>query len=174
HDFVRLWSAHTISELGSQVTVLALPLTAILVLDAGAAQVAVLSTVDYVPFLLLGLPAGVWVDRLSYRRVLVAADVGRAAVLATVPLAYAFDRLTLGHLYVAGFLAGALTVPFALAAQAYLPSLLDRERLVEANATLEVSRTVAQTAGPLVGGALVAAASAPAAILADAASFLAS
>jgi MFS family permease len=173
-DFLRLWAGQTVSEFGSQVTLLALPLAAILVLEASAFEVAVLSSVQFVPFLLIGLPAGVWVDRLRYRRVLVATDLGRAAILASVPIAYAFGALRLPQLFVVGFLAGTLTVFFSLANSAYLPSLLVRERLVDANAKLETTRSIAQTGGPGIAGLLVAATSAPAAILADALSFLAS
>jgi MFS family permease len=173
-DFLRLWAGQTVSELGGQVTLVALPLTAILVLDASAFEVGVLSSLEFLPFLVFGLVAGVWVDRLPYRRVLVAADLGRAAVLGTVPLAYLLDALTLPHLYAVGFLAGTLTVFFSLAYQAYLPVLLERVHLVDANSKLEVTRSVAQTAGPAAGGGLVAAFSAPVAILADAVSFLVS
>jgi MFS family permease len=173
-DFVRLWLAQTVSEFGSQFTLLALPLAAILVLHATAFEVAVLSTVEFLPFLLFGVVAGVWVDRLSYRLVLVVADFGRAFVLASVPLAYAFGALTLPHLYAVGFLSGTLTVFFSVAYSAYLPSLLERERLAEGNAKLEVSRSLAQTSGPATAGGVISAISAPVAILIDAASFLVS
>jgi MFS family permease len=171
-DFVRLWAGQTVSELGSQVTIVALPLAAILVLHASAFEVAVLSSFEFVPFLLFGLVAGAWVDRRDQRRVLIGADLGRAVVLGSVPLAYAFDALTLPHLYAAGFLAGTLTVLFSLAYQAYLPALLEREQLVEANGKLESTRSVAQTAGPAAGGGLVSLFSAPVALLADASSFV--
>jgi MFS family permease len=173
-DFLRLWAAQTISEFGSQITLLALPLAAILVLHATTFEVAVLSTIELVPFLLFGLLAGVWVDRLPHRPVLVATDLGRAIALASVPLAYALNALTLPQLYVVGFATGTLTVFFSLASHAYLPALLERERLIDANAKLEVSRSLAQTGGPAAGGGLVSLFSAPAAILGDALSFLAS
>jgi MFS family permease len=173
-DFLRLWAGQTVGELGSQVTLVALPLTAILVLHATAFEVSVLSGVEFVPFLLFGLPVGVWVDRVSSRLVLVATDFARAVSIGSVPLAYAFHALSLVQLYASGFVTGTLTVFFACAYQAYLPSLVDRERLSDATARLEASRSVAQTAGPGVGGALVSLATAPVAVLADAVSFLVS
>lgn len=173
-DFLRLWVGQTVGELGSQVTLVALPLTAILVLQASAFEVAVLSSFELVPFLLFGLLAGVWVDRLPYRLVLISADLGRAVVLGSVPLSYALGALTLAQLYAVGFLAGTLTVFFTCAYGAYMPSLVEHSQLVEANSKLEVTRSIAQTAGPGVGGGLIALTSAPVAILADAASFLVS
>src|SRR5438445_3587358 len=105
-DFVRMWTGQTISLLGSQVTLLALPLTAILVFKASAFQVGTLTTAEFLPFLLFGLPVGVWVDRLRRKPILVAADVGRLVVLGSIPLAYAFGVLHLWQLYVVGFLTG--------------------------------------------------------------------
>src|SRR5439155_1091443 len=128
-DFQRLWAGQTISELGSQVTLVALPLTAILVLHASAFAVAVLSSFELLPFLVFGVVAGVWIDRVSYRLVLISTDLARAVLLGSVPLAYAFDALTLPQLYAVGFTAGSLTVFFGLAYQAYLPAVLERERL---------------------------------------------
>jgi MFS family permease len=173
-DFLRLWSGQTVSEFGSQITLLALPLVAILVLQATTFEVAVLSTVEWIPFLLLALPAGVWVDRLARRPVLIAADLGRAVILCSVPVAYWVGVLGLAQLYVVGFLAGSLTVFFMLAYTAYIPSLAKREQLVEANAKLEVTRSIAQTGGPALAGALVALVTAPVAILGDAVSLLVS
>ena len=173
-DFVRLWAGQAVSELGGQVTLVALPLSAILVLDASAAEVAVLSSLEFAPFLVFGLVAGVWIDRLPYRRVMITADLGRAVLLGTIPLAYALDALSLAQLYAVGFLAGTLTVFFTLAYQAYLPVLLERQHLVEANGKLAATASVAQTAGPAAGGGLVALLSAPGAIGVDALSFLVS
>jgi MFS family permease len=173
-DFMRLWSAQTVSEFGSQFTLLALPLTAILVLHSTAFEVAVLSSVAFLPFLLFGAVAGVWVDRLPYRLVLVGADLGRALVLASIPVAYAFHALTLPQLYAAGFLSGSLTVMFSVAYSAFLPSLLEPARLAEGNSRLEVSRSLAQTSGPATAGGMISAVSAPVAIVVDTASFLAS
>ena len=173
-DFLRLWAAGTVSQLGSQITLLALPLAAVLVLDASAFQVALLTTFDFLPFLLFGLPAGVWVDRLARRPVMIATDVGRAVALLTIPLAYALDVLTLGQLYAVGFLVGVLTVFFELAHTSYLPSLVQREQLIDGNSKLEISRSGAYIAGPGIGGVLVGFLTAPGAIVIDAASFIAS
>ena len=173
-DFMRLWSAQTISQFGSQVTLLALPLAAIVVLDASAFEVAVLSAAEGAPWLLFSLPVGAWVDRVLRKPILVVADVGRALVLLSVPLAYALDALTIWQLYGVGFAAGVLTVFFDVAYQSYLPSLVERTQLEEGNSKLEVSRSGAQLAGPGVAGALVDLVTAPVAILADALSFLAS
>jgi MFS family permease len=147
-DFLRLWGAQTVSQLGSQVSFLALPLAAVLVLDASAFQVALLGAAVMAPWLLFALPAGVWVDRVSRRPILVIADLGRAAVLASVPLAYAIDALTMAQLFATAFATGTLTVFFDVAYQSYLPSLVERRQLVDGNAKLEVSRSGASVAGP--------------------------
>ena len=147
-DFLRLWSAQTISQFGSQVSQLALPLAAILVLDASAFEVALLGTVEFLPFLLFALPAGVWVDRLRRKPILVLGDLGRAVALGSIPVAYAFDALTIWQLYAVGFLVGVGTVFFDVAYQSYLPSLVDRDQLVDGNSKLEVSRSGAALAGP--------------------------
>ena len=173
-DFRRLWAAQTVSQFGSEITGLALPLVAILVLDASTFAVAALAVVDWLPFFLFSLPAGVRIDRLPRRPILIAADLGRAAVLGSIPLAYVFDVLTLGQLYVVGLLAGTFTVFFDLSYQSYLPSVVERGELGEGNSKLEVSRSSAQVAGPGLAGLLVSALTAPYAILADALSFLAS
>jgi len=152
----------------------ALPLTAILVLHASAFRVAIVSSLELSPFLVFGVLAGVWIDRLPYRRVLIVADLARAAVLGSIPVAYGLGALRLGELYVTGFLAGTFTVFFSLAYHAYLPALLERGLLMEANAKLESTRSIAQTAGPAAAGVLVTLASAPVAIAADAASFVVS
>ena len=173
-DFRRLWAAQTISLLGSEITGLALPLVAILVLDASTFEVAALAVVDWLPFFLFSLPAGVWIDRLPRRPILIAADIGRAAVLGSIPLAYLLDALTLGQLYLVGLLAGTFTVFFDLSYQSYLPSLVRRDQLGEGNSKLEASRSGAQVAGPGLAGLLVSALTAPYAILVDAISFLGS
>ncbi len=116
-DFMRLWSAETVSQLGSQVTLLALPLTAILLLRASAFQIGLLGTIEFLPFILIGLPAGVWVDRLRRRPILIIGDLGRAVALASIPIAYKLDVLTLGQLYVVAFTTGVLTVFFDVAYQ---------------------------------------------------------
>ena len=173
-DFIRLWSAETVSQFGSQVSLLALPLAAVLVLHASAFQVATLNVVEFLPFVLISLPAGVWVDRLRRRPILVIGDAGRALLLASVPVAYAFGALTIGQLYVVAFLVGTLTVFFDVAYQSYLPSLVERAQIADGNAKLEISRAGAQIGGPGFAGLLVGWLTAPYAILVDAASFVGS
>ena len=142
-DFLCLWSAQTVSEVGSQVTNLALPLAAILVLKASTFEVAALGVVEFLPFVLFSLPAGVWVDRLRRRSILIAADWGRAAALGSIPIAYVAGALTLGQLYAVGFVTGVLTVFFDVAYQSYLPSLVERDQIGEGNSKLEISRSAA-------------------------------
>jgi MFS family permease len=173
-DFLKLWSAETISQVGSQITGLGLPFVAILTLEVSAFEVALLGVIEFAPFILVSLPAGVWVDRMRRKRILVVADIGRALLLVSIPLAYWLDILTIGQLYVVGFAVGVLTVFFDVAYQAYLPSLVDRQQLVEGNSKLEVSRSGAQIAGPAMAGPLVQILTAPLAVLADAISFAAS
>jgi MFS family permease len=173
-DFVLLWSGQSVSELGSEVSALAIPLVAIDVLHASTFAVGVLTAVQTLPFLLVGLPAGAWVDRLRRRPVLIAADVGRAAALASIPAAWALSILTLPQLYVVSLVSGVLTVFFDVAYQSYLPVLVGSNRLVEGNAKLAATESGARVAGPAVGGVLVGAVGAATAILADAASFVVS
>jgi MFS family permease len=173
-DFLRLWAAQTISQFGTQITLLALPLAAIFVLEASAFEVALLGAVEFAPFLFFALPAGVWVDRMRRKPILVIADLARAALLASVPLAHALDALTIWQLYVVGFGTGIGTVFFDVAYQSYLPSLVERTGLVEGNSKLEVSRSGAQLAGPGLAGILVGAIGAPYAILVDAISYVGS
>src|SRR5215208_5322064 len=173
-DFLRLWSAQTISQFGSQITGLALPLVALLVLDASAFQVAALATVEWLPWLLFSLPAGAWVDRVHRRPVLVVADLGRGVALLSVPIAYWLEALTLWQLYVVGFTTGVLTVFFDVAYQSYLPSLVERRQLSEGNSKIEISRSGAGLAGPGVAGVLIQAVTAPVAVLGDAITFFVS
>jgi MFS family permease len=170
-DFLKLWSAETISVFGSQFTGLALPLVAVLLLDASAFAVSALFVIEFLPFILFAIPAGVWVDRLPRKPILVIADLARAALLVTIPIAYALDALMLGHLYAVGFLVGICTVFFDVAYQSYLPSLVERKQLVEGNSKLEISRSTSQLAGPGAAGGIVSALGAPVAILLDSISF---
>ena len=140
-------------------------------LEASPFEVALLGTVEFLPFILFSLPAGAWVDRLRRRPILILGDLGRAVALATIPAAFVLDVLTIWQLYVVGFIAGTLTVLFDVAYQSYLPALVERDQLVDGNGKLEVSRTLAQTAGPALGGGVIGLVTAPLAILADALSF---
>ena len=173
-DFLRLWSAETISVFGTHVSQLAIPLVAILVLDASAFEVSLLFTVLTLPFILFSLPAGVWVDRLPRRPILIVGDLGRAALLVSIPIAHWVDMLTLGQLYAVAFTVGIFTVFFDVAYQSYLPSLVERSQLVEGNSKLEVSRSGAQIGGPGLAGLLVEALTAPVAVFVDAVSFVVS
>ena len=170
--FRRLWIGDGLSKIGSQVTLLAVPVLAATALGASTWQVALLSTCAYAPLLLIGLPVGAWADRLPRRRVLVGADLARAAALVSVPVAAMFDRLSLGQLYVVEFLVGLGTVVFDVFQRAYVPGLVGRGSLAEANGRLELNRTVGFTAGPAVGGQLVGWLGAATATVASAVGFL--
>jgi MFS family permease len=173
-DFIKLWSAETVSQLGSQFSQLALPLAAVIVLHASVFEVSALYVVEFLPFLLVSLPAGVWVDRLRRRPILVAGDLARAGLLASIPIAYAFGALTIWQLYGVGFLVGIATVFFDVAYQSYLPALVERQQLIDGNSKLEISRSGAQLGGPGLAGLVVDWLSAPLAVAFDAASFLGS
>ncbi|MGB7539705.1 MAG: MFS transporter [Anaerolineales bacterium] len=173
-DFMKLWAGETISLLGSQVTLLALPLVATVTLDATPVQMGVLGTLQYIPWLIVGLPAGAWIDRMRRRPVMVAADLLRAALLATIPLAALSGILMVGHLYLVAFLVGVMNVFFDIAYMAFLPSLLPENLIVEGNAKLQVSASIAEIAGPGLAGVLVQWLSAPVAIVTDVFSFVVS
>jgi predicted MFS family arabinose efflux permease len=173
-DFLKLWLGQSISRIGSQITLVGLPLTAALLLNASPLQMGALAGASAAPVLIFSLFAGAWADRLRRRPVLIAADLGRALVLAVVPLAAMLGRLTLVHLYIVAALSGFLTVLFDVSYQAYLPSLVERENLVEGNSGLALTESIAEIAGPLLTGTLVQWITAPLAILCDAASFVAS
>ena len=173
-DFVRLWTAETISQFGTQVTLLALPLIAATTLNVTPFEFGLLGTIEFLPFILLSLPAGVWVDRLRRRPILIAGDLVRAAALLSIPIAFALDALTIWQLYLVGFINGCATVFFDVAYQSYLPSLVERDQIVDGNSKLETSRSAAQITGPGVAGVMIGAVTAPFAILLDAISFVAS
>ena len=171
-DFRHLWAAETVSQVGTQVTLLALPVVAVTVLDATPLQMGFLTALETAAFLLIGLPAGAWVDRWRRKRVLVTADLVRAAVLATLPIAYLLDVLTLGQLFVVAAVTGTATVFFDIAYQSYLPTLVDRHQIVDGNGKLEASRAVAQVAGPGATGVLLRVLGAPLLLAVDAVSYL--
>ncbi|MFH7598216.1 MFS transporter [Streptomyces racemochromogenes] len=170
--FRLVWAADTVSQAGSAVTLLALPLVAIGTLHAAPFEAALLVTAEYLAFLLIGLPAGAWVDRMRHRTVMVAGDLVRAALLLSVPVAAGLDALTLPQLYAVAFGMSVCTVFFDVAAQSALPHLVDRDRLTGAHARLEATRSLTQAAGPGLGGALTVALTAPVALAADAVSYL--
>lgn len=174
HAFVRVWAAASISIFGSLVTRIALPLVAILTLDAGAIEVAVLRSMDVAATLLVGLVAGAWVDRLRRRPVLIWADLGRALLLGSIPLSFVMGTLALWQLIVVAGLAAVLTTFFDAADNAYLPTIVERERLVEANSALAASGSVAEFVGFGISGFLVQVFTGPITIVVNAATYVVS
>jgi MFS family permease len=173
-EFLKFWAASAISDVGSQVSAVALPLIAALMLGATPWQMGLLSAAGAAPVLVIGLFAGVWVDRLRRRPVMVATDVARAVLLLAIPLASALGALTMEILYAVTLLTGGLAVLFDVAFLSFIPSLVREEGLIEANSKIEMTSSTAQVAGPGLGGVLVGALGAPFAVLIDALSFLGS
>jgi MFS family permease len=174
-DFRRFWVGETVSLFGDQITLIALPLTGVLALHASAAQMGYLVAAGIAPALVFSLHAGAWLDQRGRRRqTMLVTVLGRAALLATIPIAYWLDVLTLAQLYVVSFLIGTLSVLFFVAYTTLFVSLVPRERYLEANSLLNGSRAFSFVGGPSVGGLLVQALSAPGALIADAFSFLVS
>lgn len=171
-DFVRFWLAQTVSQFGSFVTTLALPLLAAITLDASPFEMGVLAAAGTLPNLLFGLHVGVWVDRLRRRPIMIAADFGRAALLLIIPIASLLDMLSLPLLTAVAFAVGTLTVCFDVSYMSYLPTLVSDEQLIDANSKLEGSVAIAQVIGPGLAGFLVALITAPFAILVDAVTFV--
>lgn len=167
-DFRSLFLSTTVAQFGYQITTLALPLAAVIALDVGEFEVGLLSSMTMMAFLLIGLPAGAWVDRMRRRRVLIVSDLVRAAVLATVPIAWWAGVLTIWQLYAVAFVIGLFTVFFDVSYQSYLPHLVGRENLVEGNAKLEAVRSTAQLGGPVLAGQLIGWLTAPVALAFDA------
>ena len=152
------------SELGGSITQIALPTVAIFQLHAGPFELGLLSAFQRLPFPLLALPIGVWIDQLPRRRVMILADIGRMLALASIPIAATTGSLTLVQLYIVALVTGLLTIFFDLAYLAYVPALVGRENLGDANAKLQLSSSVADVAGPGLGGLLIQAAGAGQAI----------
>jgi MFS family permease len=172
--FAKMFAGQTISELGSAVTQIALPTIAVLVLHAGSLQLGILIALERIPFPVLALVVGVWVDRLPRRRVMVVSDILRAAVLATVPIGAAAGFLGLPLLYAVALATGALTIFFDLAYLSYVPELVGRDKLGDANSLIQLSNSVSNLAGPGMGGVLIQAVGAARAMTVDAASFVVS
>src|SRR6266581_3453346 len=171
-EFLKLWGGQSINELGSQVSQLALPTVAILLLGATPFQVGLLTACEFLAFPTLGLVAGVYADRLRRRPIMIACDLARMTALASVPIAYAFNALAMPQLYVVALITGVGTVFFDIAYQSYLPALISRADLVEGNTKLSVSGSAAQMAGPALAGILIQLVGPARAVAADAASFL--
>lgn len=172
--FVRLWSAGTISYVGSFVTRTALPLAAIYVLKAGPLEISALRSLELLGYLVVGLVAGAWVDRLRRRPIMIGADLGRAVLLGSIPVAAVLGVLGLPQLLVVAFFAATMSVFFSTAGTAYLPTIVPTDRLIAANSALSASASAAEFAGFGIGGFLVQVLSAPIAIAVDAISFVAS
>ncbi len=172
HDFLKLWSGETVSLLGDQFTALAFPLVAVVILGASSAQMGILQALTTLPFLLFGLLAGVWADRYRRRRLMIASDISRALLLISVPAAYILSMLSIPLLYLVSFTTGVFTTIFDISYQAYLPSLVDRELLTDANGKLQASSAVASVAGPGIAGVVIQLISAPFAIFLDSFSFI--
>lgn len=170
--FTRLWVAHVTSGAGTAITSVALPLTAVLVLGATPSEMGLLAAASSLPNLLFGFVAGVWVDRVRRRPILVWADIGRALLLLTIPTAAWMGQLSFVQIWIVTFAAGSLTVFFQIAAISVLPALVNKRELVEANSKLSTSEAVIAIAGPAAVGGLVQLFSAPKAILIDSVSYL--
>jgi predicted MFS family arabinose efflux permease len=155
HDFRQLFVAKATSSVGTQLTGLAMPVLAVQVLHADELQMGLLGTFEFLAFLVIGLPAGAWVDRWRRKRVLVTNDLVRAVVLASIPLAWALDVLTLAQLLVVALVTGACTVFFDVADQSYLPEIVEPQRIGEGNAKLQAAESVSSIAGPALAGGLI-------------------
>jgi MFS family permease len=171
---MRFWAAETTSLLGSEVSTVALPLAAVLVLHASAFDLGLLGAAKWAPYLLLALPAGLYADAVRRRPILIGTDLGQAFLLLCVPVLAVLGDLHLGWLLLVAFGTGGLAVFFEVAYHAYLPTIVGPGRLIRANSRLSMSESAAEIGGPGLGGVLVQIASAPAAVLADAVSFLVS
>src|SRR4029077_14992318 len=171
-DFLKLWTGQSTSEGGSQVSQFAIPWLAAVDLHASPLAFSLLGVLGFLPFILFALPAGVWVDRLRRRQLLIVGDSARAVLLALIPILWAAGVLQIWHLLVLEFVIGVFTVFFDVAYQSYLPALVKREHLVDGNSKLQLTVSVAQVAAPSLSGGLIAAVTAPYAIVVDAASFV--
>lgn len=171
-NFVRFISAQSISTFGDQITTLALPLLAVITLEATAGEMSILTAAITSPILVIGLFAGVWVDRLRRRPILIIADFARFAVILAIPIAWWLDWLSIPLLVLLGVLAGTFSVFFEVARQSFVPTLVGRHRLLAANQRIAISESAFSLVGPGVAGSLVGILGAPVTMLIDAVSFL--
>ena len=172
HDFRQLFIGDSLSQVGTQLTMLAIPVLAVKVLDAGAFEMGLLATCEFLAFLVIGLPAGAWVDRWRKQRVLITNDLIRAAALVSLPLAWALDALTFPQMLVVALTVGACTVFFDVAYQSYLPDIVEPEHIGEGNAKLQAVQSIAMIGGPAAAGGLIKLFGAPLTILLDGFSFV--
>lgn len=173
-NFLTLWGGQALSQFGAQIFELALPVLAVLLLHATEAQVGYLNAAAMAAFLVVGLPAGAWIDRMRKRHVMIWADGVRALALAAIPLLHAFGHLEMWHLYVVALIVGVATVFFDVSYQSIVPSLVRAHQIAEANGKLETTQQLAGLSGPAIAGGLVAVLSAPLAIAATVGTYLAS
>ncbi|WP_432185175.1 MFS transporter [Streptomyces tendae] len=174
HDFLHFMSADVVSQIGTQVTLIALPLAALVALDADPFQIGLLNAVEMMAFVFFGLPVGVWVDRMWRRPIQVVADVLRGAALLSIPIAWAFDALTLTQMFCVAAAIGVGTVFFDVAHMSYLPTVVPPREVTRGAGALESVYQVAKLGGPGLGGLLVQALGAPVALLVDGVSYLVS
>lgn len=173
--FRRFWLGKTISLFGDQITILALPLTAVLILHASPGEMGILTAASWIPFLIIGIHAGAWVDRKgSRRKIMIASDVGRAILLLSLPILYLIGDLTITSILIVAFMIGIFNVFFNVASSTLFVSLVQKEQYVDANALLNGSRAVSFSVGPSIGGFLIQLFTAPIALIIDALSFVAS
>lgn len=173
-DFLNVWKAETVSVFGSQFYLLAMPLAAVIVLDASASQMGLLFAFEMLPFLLFGLLAGVLADRRERRSIMIVCDFGRAIALAAIPVSWYLDVISWPIMYGVAFIAGVFTAFFDISYQAYLPVLVEKSELLDANSKLETSRASSQVAGPSIAGLMVDTIGAPLAMVTNSISFIGS
>ncbi|MFJ9842557.1 MFS transporter [Kitasatospora sp. NPDC101155] len=171
-NFQAMWSAHTVSQFGTQITFFVIPVLALTTLSASTGQLGFISAMETLPFLLVGLPAGALLDRWDRRRVMVTADIGRAVAIALLPIGYLVGLLNVPLLCAVGFVIGLFTVFFDIANQAFLPTVVAREQTPDGNSRLEFSRSTAELAGPSLGGLLMQVATAPLILVVNSVSYL--
>ncbi|WP_322905179.1 MFS transporter [Paenibacillus campi] len=172
HDFRNFWLGHTISSFGVQITTVAIPLIAALTLHASPLQMGILTAVEFLPFLLISLFVGVWVDRKAKRPMMIVSDIVRAIVLIGIPVGLFFDVLSMPMLYIIAAIVGVNTVVFEIAHVSYLPTVVKKDELVEGNSKLEFSSSSATVVGQSIGGALIQVFSAPISILFNVGTYL--
>ncbi|MFD9691732.1 MFS transporter [Kitasatospora sp. NPDC059088] len=173
-NFQAMWSAHTVSQFGTQITFFVIPVLALTTLSASTGQLGLISAMETLPFLLVGLQAGALLDRWDRKRVMVTADLGRAVAIALLPVGYLAGLLSVPLLCAVGFAIGLFTVFFDIANQAFLPSVVAREQTPDGNSRLELSRSTAELAGPSLGGLLLQVVTAPLILVVNSVSYLVS
>src|SRR5436309_7593522 len=172
-DFWKYWTGQTISNLGSSVTLFALPLL-VYKLSGSALDLGIASAATFLPYLLFGLILGAWTDRVNRKRMMIGTEIGRALIVASIPLVFAFGLLTVWWIYIVAFIHATLTICFEAGQFAAIPSLVNQDDLVTANGRIQASYSAAQIAGPLLAGLLVAIVALPSLMLLDSLSFLVS